>query len=702
MSSLRSSSNFRWMWRMVLIVALLSIVACTANTNRASQKVSSSNIGLTLPGSQSWKQDTSSYLFGTNDTYEWFPNNIQTQPKIQQALRDANVTLIRTFFPDTAIDSVIEKRIGTIENSGAHCLGVITNILNSSFDEHLVRYLGNRCQLYEFGNEPDLAGISIQSYLQQWNTVVPLLRKINSTAKFIGPVTYNAQGNHNFMQNFLTGVKASKILPDAISFHWYPCWKDTKESCLNKASSYTQVAQSVQSMIRITLGKDLPVGISEWNYDPGNPPPAYGDDPQFIAKFTADALHAMVLAGVAFACQFDAASYSGYGRLDMFDVTTNQPKPQYFALRDMIKQYNSSPINGHGVSTLTQESTSSANTSALVSRGKPVYCTNNDAGAGGPDAIVSGRYGAWSFWRPSSSVLPSSCAIHIGAGPTRLLMTWNSDYSFDYIDPKSLGPQDYTVAVSADSTNGTDGTWQTVVNVTDNHTRVREHLFSFANQSWVKMTVTKGQMQATQPYVFIDQVDLYAVSASLDDTYFFSGDSITGMAYNRFAENGPAYVDLVHAAFPQRFPAMLNGGLGGWNSEGAAQNIDLWLALNPDIHYWLLGWGTNDALENVSPDHFRAQLQVLVDKIKKAGHVPVFAHIPYVVGRNLEQEVQSLNSVIDQITATNMLITGPDLYTLFSTHQTTYFLKDGIHPTPEGAKAMNLAWFQVLRSVIYK
>ena len=59
----------------------------------------------------------------------------------------------------------------------------------------------------------------------------------------------------------------------------------------------------------------------------------------FITRFTIDALHSMAQAGVAFACQFDAASYSGYGHLDMFQVDTAQPKPQFYAIKDLIQQY---------------------------------------------------------------------------------------------------------------------------------------------------------------------------------------------------------------------------------------------------------------------------------------------------------------------------------------------------------------------------
>jgi len=296
-------------------------------------------VHATLPGQQIWKEGVSSFLFGTNDTYEWSSQNTQTEPAIQNALRSAGFTLIRSFFPDTASDAAIEQRIRTIENIGAYCLGVITNIFNVAFDEHLVRYLGSQCQMYEFGNEPDYYGVSIGAYLQQWNNLIPLLRNINPNAKFIGPVTHNDLGNDNFMEGFLAGVKASGVLPDAVSFHWYPCYQDTLYFCQGKANSYDQAVQTVRNLMQSSLGRELPIGITEWNFDSANPPPAYGEDPGFITKFSTDGLHSMIQAGVSFACQFDAASYAGYGGLDMFNIENNQPRPQYYAIEDMIKEY---------------------------------------------------------------------------------------------------------------------------------------------------------------------------------------------------------------------------------------------------------------------------------------------------------------------------------------------------------------------------
>lgn len=294
-----------------------------------------------LPGQQLWKDNVSSFLFGTNDTQEWTTNNVETNPAIQRDLKDAHFTLMRTFFFDRSLldghsttDAEINQRLQTIENSSMICLGVLEPIDNPAFIEHVVSYAGSRCNLYEFGNEPDKQ--SMQAYILAWNSLIPKLRKINPAAKFIGPVV----ADYTQVQPFLSAVKASGVLPDAISFHWYPCASsDSASLCLAKASTFAEVTTQVKAWVRKTLGENLPVGITEWNYNSDNPPTAYSNDPAFITQFTISALHSMIQAGLNFANQFDAASGAGSGGLDMLDIHTDKPKPQYYALTNLIEQY---------------------------------------------------------------------------------------------------------------------------------------------------------------------------------------------------------------------------------------------------------------------------------------------------------------------------------------------------------------------------
>jgi hypothetical protein len=140
----------------------------------------------------------------------------------------------------------------------------------------------------------------------------------------------------------LTRVKLSGVFPDVVTLHWYPCYNESEQSCLAKAGDIYDAVIAVRAEVRLILGKDLPIGVTEWNFDPGAPPPAYGADASFINQFTTTAITAMIRAGVSLACQYDIASYAGYGGLDMIDVDTNQPKPQFTTMARLIAQYRPS------------------------------------------------------------------------------------------------------------------------------------------------------------------------------------------------------------------------------------------------------------------------------------------------------------------------------------------------------------------------
>ncbi len=292
-----------------------------------------------LPGQKTWRGGASSLVFGANDTYEYAPNNFETQPLIQEQVKRAGITVIRTFIADPSTDVEIDQRVGAIERAGALCLVVLTNIDDLAFNTHLVRYLGPRCLMYEFGNEPDYNNITVDDYVAAWNAEIPALRAINPQARFFGPAVSYAGA---YLDDFLTRVKQSGVLPDAVTLHWYPCYDASEQACLAQAGDIYNVVTSVRAEIQQILGKDLPIGVTEWNYDPGAPPPAYGNDASFIVPFTETAITAMIRAGVSLACQFDIASYAGYGGLDMIDISTNQPKPQFTTMERLIAQYRPS------------------------------------------------------------------------------------------------------------------------------------------------------------------------------------------------------------------------------------------------------------------------------------------------------------------------------------------------------------------------
>ncbi len=318
---------------------------------------------------------------GTNPQIQLDPNNPHEYDT--PAAQQTTITLNAPYGYE------LETRVKAIENSGMQCMIVLPSIWTDpsnptdpftmnhiytdpatgkvetdlDFDKKVVAYLGNRCNLYEIGNESDLdvyptsgpmvPHMHVQTYLNRWKEFVQALRQINPNAKFIGPVTasdqgndctYTPQGTSCYMRNFLKGAKAAGVLPDAVSFHWYAC--DSATDGFNghgncgpaQAKSYATVTNEVKGWIRNDISTNVPLLITEWNADSGANP--LQENASFMTQFTQQSMNAMISAGLDGACQFDAQDYGGYGHLDMFDITKNdQPKAQFLAMKNLIQQY---------------------------------------------------------------------------------------------------------------------------------------------------------------------------------------------------------------------------------------------------------------------------------------------------------------------------------------------------------------------------
>jgi lysophospholipase L1-like esterase len=324
----------------------------------------------------------------------------------------------------------------------------------------------------------------------------------------------------------------------------------------------------------------------------------------------------------------------------------------------------------------------------LVSRGKPVFGSGlNPKGAN--DGSYKTYGGTWQCGKVTAEN-PGWVAIKIGSGPTRLLLNWHAGGSFNYLETDYGSPGAYRIETSNDSTNGVNGTWKTVVTVPNVLVHGQANSFDFTGQSWVKMVVT-GIPSVSPNGVGIDEIDVHDVSAAISDTWFFMGDSITAFAFDRVSDtHQPSFAAIIaqrHAGF---FPEMINGGIGGENSLDATKHIDEWLKLNPDQHFWGLGYGTNDSAGNTQdPAPFKSNMQTLITKIKAAGHVPILARIPFATDGQ-HDHIPSFNRAIDELTASNGLLPGPDLYEWFKAHPDE--LRDKLHPTDQGIVSMNRLW----------
>ena len=316
-------------------------------------------------------------------------------------------------------------------------------------------------------------------------------------------------------------------------------------------------------------------------------------------------------------------------------------------------------------------------------------------GVTGAELLVDGQYhhgGSCSFGLPTADA-PAWAAIEVGSGPSRLLLLWHDPGWNEYDNVGAGAPAAYRIETSGDSTDGGDGTWETVVTVTESPVRGREHSFDFTGQSWVRFVATEAQPDAT--VVSLDEIAIFDISEAgdglPDDTWFFMGDSITQGAFMRNLPTDRWFESVVNAARPDFYPAVVGGGIGGDYARDGIGDVELWLELNPDLKYFAIGFGTNDSWGNksVGSTTFESDLQGIIDAVLGAGRVPILARIPY--SSTAHETLDDFNAVVDRLQADNELPCGPDLYGWFL-ENSGELGPDGVHPSNEGYVSMNRLW----------
>jgi len=311
-----------------------------------------------------------------------------------------------------------------------------------------------------------------------------------------------------------------------------------------------------------------------------------------------------------------------------------------------------------------------------------------------PELLVDGLYhrsNGCFFGLPTPDA-PAWAAVEVGTGPSRLLVVWHDPGWNEYDNVGSGAPAAYRIETSADSTDGSDGTWTEVVTVAGNPVRGREHSIEFADQSWVRFVVTEAQVDATA--VRLDELAIFDISDSgselPDDTWFFMGDSITQGAFMRNLPTETWFENVVNESRPDFYPAVIGGGIGGDLARNGLGDVEQWLELNPDIKYFAIAFGTNDSWGNktVGNTTFESDMQGIIDAVLSAGRVPILARIPY--STEAHETLEEFNAVIDRLQVDNGLPCGPDLYGWYFQHPGE--LDDGVHPTREGYVNLNRLW----------
>jgi lysophospholipase L1-like esterase len=268
-------------------------------------------------------------------------------------------------------------------------------------------------------------------------------------------------------------------------------------------------------------------------------------------------------------------------------------------------------------------------------------------------------------------------------------------------------PVDYTIEGNASpaATPPMSG-WVSLVQVTNNVFKSRQHVVDLSGFNWVRMSVTRVAGSSTVHLMHLDVHDLGdSPSGNPEDSWIHFGDSITAVGLNYFehrvgSQNDFSFASLVHDQLPDRFPAQEDGGLGGTKIQDAVDHIDEWLAVFPG-RYVGISYGTNDASQGTPPDRFYASYATVVQRVLDAGKVPVVPTIPWGKTVAVQTYVPALNLEIAKLYAAfPRVVPGPDLWTLFQANPS--LIQDGgVHPTSEGCGRMKEWWAQAMLWNVY-
>ncbi|WP_074209375.1 SGNH/GDSL hydrolase family protein [Fibrobacter sp. UWB11] len=338
-----------------------------------------------------------------------------------------------------------------------------------------------------------------------------------------------------------------------------------------------------------------------------------------------------------------------------------------------------------------------------VSIGKPLYVAGDVANYLNPLAYTDGKLDS------NQITIVNDFALNVGVGPKKLFVTWDTRgdeawASQDYVYAQgclhnvSIGStlQNFKIMTSANSTNGVDGDWQIAAEIGESGAASRGIAIDFEGMSWFRIL-------ASTPAIYLEEVSAYDISDGGDDTWFFMGTSITQMGMKQFAVDSN-FSQLIHARYPDYYPAMIRGGIACVASQGVADALKYYAEYAGNVKYWAIEMGTNDAWvgNDYTVEQFTRNMQMIIDTAKAHGITPIIARMiatnPAYSGWQVPQEFLD---AIDKLVKDNNLMPGPDFYNFFLAHP-ELISEDGVHPAnPLGGQAMHRLWAEAV-APLYK
>lgn len=232
-----------------------------------------------------------------------------------------------------------------------------------------IRYwaIGNEPSLFEAGGHPWNA----TAFSEEWRKFAEAMKEVDPTILLLGPETHqftgtpdvdpiDSQGN-DWLRTFLA---INGDLVDVVTVHRYPFPNTparlpaTIEDLRADAPRWTEIAQNLRAVTREITGRDLPIGITEFNSHWSQA--TQGDatpDSHFSAIWLGDVLGRLLVERVEVLTQFLLVSGpdNGFGIIGRYG-----PRPAYYTYqmyksfgRDLVEA--TSPVDHVGIYAATRD-----------------------------------------------------------------------------------------------------------------------------------------------------------------------------------------------------------------------------------------------------------------------------------------------------------------------------------------------------------
>ncbi|GHO95362.1 hypothetical protein KSF_054100 [Reticulibacter mediterranei] len=331
-----------------ILGAVLAIVSLSASIILRPHQQPLTSLALSpTPSPSPATNPVSPLIFGTNMSLfaSATTDQMLDSPATQKALQQIHVQMIRMPIRPGVPEAVEIKAAQAIKKIGAVPLVILNGPLVPdplSVDRRVVQDMkqvfGSATVYYEFGNEEDLQGISMQRYTASWNTIIPQLKQIDPKAHFIGPVSYKYD-----RANLTAFLQQTQPKPDEISWHEYVCGHQSQANpCIAGIDGWVDHIRDARDAMQQIIGHTLPIMITEWNYAPDlnvlpngrvNTNDGKHDNAAFMSAWTEKALQTLA-ANHVFASMQYAATNTPLPLIGLNDSIT----PQGAAFQRMYQQ----------------------------------------------------------------------------------------------------------------------------------------------------------------------------------------------------------------------------------------------------------------------------------------------------------------------------------------------------------------------------